>query len=91
MTTKYMKMHGDSLPAKKKPKRKRLKPVIKRIVHPGQCRLVTQAKVLQQVLGWMDTKQFQNLAMDVVGKMHDMGYRIAVISKVKINIKQAAK
>ncbi len=72
-----MRLHGGKLPAKKKAARKRLKPIIKRIVHPGQCTYPTQAKVLQQVLGWMDTTQYQNLAMDVVRKMHEMGYRIA--------------
>ncbi len=85
-----MKLHGAELPAKRKSKRVRLKPIIKRIIHPGQVALPKQAKVLQQALGWMDTVQFQNLAMDVVKKMHEDGFRIATKGP-KLNIQTNAQ
>lgn len=80
MTTKFMRIHAKSLPLKKRKPKKRLKPVIKRTIYPGSITYPKQAKVLQDALGWMDTVQFQNLAVEVVRKMHEMGFRIAKIS-----------
>ncbi len=80
-----MKLHGGKPPAKKKTVKKRLKPIIKRIIHPGAVAITKQARVLQEALGWMDTAQFQTLAAEVVKRIHEAGFRIATKGP-KLNI-----
>lgn len=79
MTTRFMRLHGNDLPLKRKPKKRR-KPVVKKVIVSGACPLKKQAEALHKVLGWADTLQYHAHALGLVHALHDNGFRIAKIA-----------
>ena len=83
MTTPYMKRHGGVIPIRS-PKQKPKKPSKPKPPPHGSIPLNEQAEAIHTALGWMDSQQFHNLALDVVKSMHEAGYRVAKISKINV-------